>query len=92
MWYSFDIFSLGKTQENRDVWMLDVGDQKSKDNTKSHVLMLGGLHGNEAVGPELLLQIAVDICENNGKDFIISKVMSEYIDIQLLHRDCEVLT
>jgi hypothetical protein len=40
--------------------------------------MLGGLHGNEAVGPELLLQIAVDICENNGKDFMISKVRSEY--------------
>lgn len=69
--------------------MLDIGDQKSKDNTKSHVLMLGGLHGNEAVGPELLLQIAVDICENNGKDFMISKVTSEYIDILLIHRGCE---
>jgi hypothetical protein len=47
--------------------------------------MLGGLHGNEAVGPELLLQIAVDICENNGKDFISCTLVSS--DHKIDHED-----
>lgn len=68
------ICSLGKTQEKRDVMMLNIGHQDNKDKFVSHVLMIAGIHGNEAVGPELLLQIAIDICENNGKDFMISKV------------------
>ncbi|XP_071179438.1 carboxypeptidase D-like [Mytilus edulis] len=66
--------SLGKTQEKRDVMMLNIGHQDNKDKFVSHVLMIAGIHGNEAVGPELLLQIAIDICENNGKDFMISKM------------------
>lgn len=39
------------------------------------MLLVAGIHGNEAVGPELLLQISNELCESYGKDSILTKVL-----------------
>lgn len=39
------------------------------------MLLVAGIHGNEAVGPELLLQISNELCESYEKDSILTKVL-----------------
>lgn len=57
--------------------MLDFGNQNEKTHRSSlnHMLLVAGIHGNEAVGPELLLQISNELCESYGKDSILTKVL-----------------
>lgn len=57
--------------------MLDFGNQNEKTHRSSlnHMLLVAGIHGNEAVGPELLLQISNELCESYGKDSVLTKVL-----------------
>ncbi|OGR04361.1 MAG: hypothetical protein A2284_15300 [Deltaproteobacteria bacterium RIFOXYA12_FULL_61_11] len=48
--------SLGKTEEGRDMLALRLGRPSSEP--RPEVLLIGGLHGNEVVGNELLLGLA----------------------------------
>lgn len=44
------------------------------DAIKPKVVLLSGIHGNEAVGKELLIQLAFHFCENYRHDFFITEV------------------
>lgn len=68
--------SLGKSSNNKDIWMLDFGNKNEKIHRTSlnHLLFVAGIHGNEAVGPELLVQISNELCESYGKDSVLTKV------------------
>lgn len=75
MFHCFILFStnsIGKSVENRDLWMIDIG--KADSIKDSHVLFIGGIHGNEALTTELLLQLANDLCINYQKDYAIKRV------------------
>ncbi|KAK3084908.1 hypothetical protein FSP39_021215 [Pinctada imbricata] len=72
------LVSLGKTAQNRDIWMIDFGPKDSEtDPYTTHILFVAGIHGNEAVGPELLLQLSYDLCENYNQDFIMTKIINK---------------
>ncbi|KAJ8312498.1 hypothetical protein KUTeg_009871 [Tegillarca granosa] len=72
------LHSLGKSAKNQDIWMLDLGSvSEDRKKSASHILLVAGIHGNEAVGPELLLQLAFDLCENYGKDYEITSILNE---------------
>lgn len=73
-----NLHSLGKSSNNKDIWMLDFGNQNEKIHRSSlnHMLLVAGIHGNEAVGPELLLQISNELCESYGKDSILTKMLN----------------
>jgi hypothetical protein len=69
-------FSLGKTTSKKDIWMLDIGAKEENTHTTSrtHLLFMAGFHGNEAVGPEILVHLAYELCESFGFDSILTKV------------------
>lgn len=68
--------------------MLDFGNQNEKIHRSSlnHMLLVAGIHGNEAVGPELLLQISNELCESYGKDSILTKVLNAVLCVFLIIR------
>lgn len=68
--------------------MLDFGNQNEKIHRSSlnHILLVAGIHGNEAVGPELLLQISNELCESYGKDSILTKVLIAVLCVFLIIR------
>ncbi|XP_061162564.1 carboxypeptidase D-like [Saccostrea echinata] len=71
-----NVHSLGKSSNNKDIWMLDFGSKKEKHTLQTHMLFLAGIHGNEVVGPEILLQLASELCESYGKDSILTKMVN----------------
>ncbi|XP_069136324.1 carboxypeptidase D-like [Argopecten irradians] len=74
-----NLHSIGKSPKSHDLWMLDIGSQKSNDPSLTHVLFVGGIHGNEVVPTELLLQLAYDLCENYNKDYFITMALNSSV-------------
>ncbi|OWF53104.1 carboxypeptidase D-like isoform X2 [Mizuhopecten yessoensis] len=74
-----NLHSIGKSPKSHDLWMLDIGSKKPSDPSLTHVLFVGGIHGNEVVPTELLLQLAYDLCENYKKDFLITKTLNSSV-------------
>lgn len=68
------IYSIGKSEEGQELWMIDFGPVTGDSRYVPEVLLVGSLHGDEVVGYEILLQLAYHLCENYGKDFIITQV------------------
>ena len=54
--------------------MVDFGPPTGDSRYVPEALLVGSLHGDEVVGYEILLQLAYHLCENYGKDYIISQV------------------
>ncbi|XP_046550108.1 carboxypeptidase D-like [Haliotis rubra] len=67
------IHSIGTSSLKRDLLMADF--HKPGKNSTPGVLFVGNIHGNEAVGRELLLLLADDICRNYGKDSYITDLV-----------------
>ncbi|KAK3607554.1 hypothetical protein CHS0354_011089 [Potamilus streckersoni] len=67
--------SLGKSPKGRDLFVLQMGPSKKENRNVPEVLLVGGLHGNEIVGYEILLQLASHLCENYDKDSILSSLL-----------------
>ena len=68
--------SIGKSVQGRDLWVLELSssDPKKYLLSQPEVRLVAGIHGNERVGPELLLQLAHALCKNYGSDYTISRV------------------
>ncbi|XP_071094185.1 carboxypeptidase D-like [Haliotis cracherodii] len=67
------IHSIGTSSLKRDLLMANFN--KPGMNNTPGVLFVGSIHGNEAVGRELLLLLADDICRNYGKDSYITDLV-----------------
>ncbi|XP_067684519.1 carboxypeptidase D-like [Haliotis asinina] len=68
-----NIHSIGTSSLKRDLLMADF--HKPGKNSTPGVLFVSNIHGNEAVGRELLLLLADDICRNYGKDSYITDLV-----------------
>ncbi len=56
--------SLGKTYENRDIWLVKISDNASIDEDEPGVLLMGAHHGNEKPSYEVLIYFIKHIVEN----------------------------
>lgn len=63
--------------EVRTVWALEISNNPGEDDpSKPKIRFVAGIHGNAAVGTELLLEFAALLCINYGKDPYITTVSS----------------
>lgn len=67
--------SLGNSWEFRPIWALEISaSPESTPPTVPKIRYVAGVHGNAAVGPELLLEFASVLCINYGGNPTITKV------------------
>ena len=68
-----DIFmysSLGKTYEDRDIWLVKISDNVSIDENEPEILYMGGVHGNENPGYEVVIYSINAILENYSSPIV----------------------
>jgi len=56
--------SLGKTYENRDIWLVKISDNVDQDEEEPGVLLMGAHHGNEKPSYEVLIYFIKHIIKN----------------------------
>uniref|UniRef100_W5LKU9 Carboxypeptidase D, b n=1 Tax=Astyanax mexicanus TaxID=7994 RepID=W5LKU9_ASTMX len=70
------LYSLGHSWEFRTIWALEIsGSPESSRPTEPKMRYVTGVHGNAAVGPELLLEFASVLCINYGGNPTITKLI-----------------
>ena len=74
---NFDVFhSIGKSVQQRDLWEFELTHRPgSHVPGQPEVRFIAGLHGNDLVGREVLLQFATYLCEAYNKDDAVKKVI-----------------
>lgn len=66
--------SLGQSSEFRTIWALEIaGHLGMPQPTEPKIRFVAGVHGNAAVGPELLLEFASVLCLNYGRNPAVTK-------------------
>ena len=72
---SISYFSIGKSVEGRDIWLMQIGTAPEKHIPgRPEVLLMSGVHGNEMVGRELLLELMSHLCQNYQNDYVLTQV------------------
>lgn len=66
------LYSIGKSVGNRELWVLQVSAANATDVTIPNVKLIANIHGNEAVGKEVLLQLAQYLISSyiNGSEYV----------------------
>lgn len=76
------LYSIGKSVEGRDLWIIEIA-----KNPGQHVPLIpefkyiANMHGNEAVGREMLILLAKHLCENYG----VEKRITDLVDTTRIH-------
>ncbi|XP_067864382.1 carboxypeptidase D-like [Heptranchias perlo] len=70
--------SLGQSIEIRQIWALEISNKPgAKELAEPKIKFIAGVHGNAAVGTELLLAFAEFLCILYGKNKAITKLIEE---------------
>ncbi|XP_050948191.1 carboxypeptidase D, b isoform X2 [Labeo rohita] len=70
------LYSLGQSTEFRTIWALEIaGNLEIPQPAEPKIRFVAGVHGNAAVGPELLLEFASVLCLNYGRSPAITKLI-----------------
>lgn len=71
------LYSIGKSVEGRQLWVATVSGQV-RDNQKllkPHIKLIGNMHGNEAIGRELILQLLVYLVNSYSRNGQIKSLL-----------------
>ncbi len=55
------MFSIGKSVENRDLWVIKISDNVAVDETEPEFKYIANMHGDEIVGRDLLVSLIEDL-------------------------------
>ncbi|WP_127714348.1 M14 family zinc carboxypeptidase [Halobacteriovorax sp. HLS] len=59
----FKLFSIGKTQEGRELWVMKVSDNVEVDETEPEFKYVANMHGDEIVGREMMVSLLEDLAK-----------------------------
>jgi carboxypeptidase T len=62
------MYSIGKSEEDRDIWGVKISDNVSNDESEPEVLFTGIQHAREAIGGTSLIFFMEYLCENYATD------------------------
>lgn len=62
------LISLGKTYEEREIWLVKISDNVDEDEKEPEILLMGAHHGNEKQSYEVLIYFIQHIVENYSKE------------------------
>lgn len=70
------LYDIGDSVQNRKIWVLEISKNPGKhDPGEPEVKLVGGIHGEEAIGKEILLQFIKLLCEKYDKDPELTKLV-----------------
>ncbi len=61
-------FSIGKTREGRDIWVIKISDNVANDDNEPEILYMGLQHAREAITGASMIFFMQYLCEQYGKD------------------------
>ena len=62
-----DLYSIGKTYEKRDIWLVKISDNVTNDEDEPGVLLMGAHHGCEKASYEVLIHYILHLLGNYSK-------------------------
>jgi len=71
------LFSIGKTVEGRDLWVVKVSDNVRVDEIEPEFKYISSMHGDEIVGRELLQNFLEDLGDQYQKNETVKKMIDE---------------
>jgi carboxypeptidase D len=70
------LYDIGESVQNRKLWVLEIsGNPGRHDPGEPEVKLVGGIHGEEAISKEILLQFIKLLCEKYDKDPELTKLV-----------------
>ena len=71
------LYSVGQTVQYRDIWVMEISDNPGVHEAgEPEFSYVGGLHGNEVVGKEMLLLMIQHLCLSYGKDDLVTRLVN----------------
>ncbi|KAK9814699.1 hypothetical protein WJX72_010093 [[Myrmecia] bisecta] len=70
-------FSLGKSVEGQDMWVLEISDHPGEVEAKPNVKYVANMHGDEPSGRQLLLGLAEWLCIHHATDERAKRIVTE---------------
>ncbi|MBD64238.1 MAG: hypothetical protein CME62_03470 [Halobacteriovoraceae bacterium] len=70
------MFSIGKSVEGRDLWVVKISDNVDKDEVEPEFKYISSMHGNEITGRELTQFFIKDLISGYGKDKRITDLIN----------------
>jgi len=78
------LFSIGKSVQNRELWVLRISADVSERPTKvPMVKYIANMHGDESVGRELMIMYSQYLLVNYGKDKRVTNIVN-HTDIYIM--------
>ncbi|MCC6796425.1 MAG: carboxypeptidase regulatory-like domain-containing protein [Candidatus Hydrogenedentes bacterium] len=71
----FDLISIGKSVNNRDIWAVKITDKLNKEESEPEFRYIATIHGDEPVGTEMCLYFIDLLLTEYGSDSRITKLV-----------------
>jgi PKD repeat protein/succinylglutamate desuccinylase len=68
-------YLLGTTPEGRQLGILKISDNVDLNEDEPEVMFEGGIHGDELMGPEIVIRYARDLCKGYGIDSVYTELV-----------------
>lgn len=70
------VFSIGKSVQGRDLWMVKISDNVNSDEVEPEFKYISSMHGDEITGRELTTSLIQEIAEKYGTDTELTELVN----------------